>query len=105
VNLAIGGLSGLSSFFAGSILVLYFGLDIGAGPIAWAAAAIGIAIAYILDFLGFDLFGCGSAQVIPPGRTSAMQPQRCLGRIGRRSDENLRDENSSQPVARSNLSS
>jgi hypothetical protein len=66
VNLAIGGLSGLSSFFAGSFLGLYFGLDIGAGPIAWAATATGIAIAYILDFLGFDLFSGGSAQVIPP---------------------------------------
>jgi hypothetical protein len=30
----------LSSFFAGSFLVLYFGLDIGAGPIVWAATAI-----------------------------------------------------------------
>jgi hypothetical protein len=68
VNLAIGGVSGLSSFFGLPILVGYLGFDIGLGPIAWAATAIGIAIASILDLFGFDLFGGGgSAPVIPPG--------------------------------------
>jgi hypothetical protein len=66
VNLAMGAYPDCRRSSRAPFLVLYFGLDIGAGPIAWAAAAKGIAIAHIMDFLRFDLFGGGSAQVIPP---------------------------------------
>jgi hypothetical protein len=66
-NLGIGAGYGLLSYFGGSLAAWFFGVEAWGGPIAWAATAVGLAVAALLDLFGFDLFGGGSPPFVPPG--------------------------------------
>jgi hypothetical protein len=64
-NAADLGISALAGYFAPS-LINEAGL--ASGPPGWAVALTVDAVLFILELIGFDLFGGGgSAPVIPPG--------------------------------------
>jgi hypothetical protein len=63
-NLAIGGGAGVA---ATGIALAIFGSELATPVVGWIAAGVTAVVAGFLDLFGFDLFGGGSAPVIPPG--------------------------------------